>query len=145
VSLSELNTINYCSNYSKRNKMLTQNELKFSIMIWKYACRGFVIGFIWSDADGGKLVVKKNQHRGWNMFLWVLILTVLACRGLMLSITLGNQDVNGSILQAVYLLNIAGNVLIRSNLVLYKTEMMDLANQLLYSNSVWGNLNYILT
>jgi len=118
--------------------MLTQNELKYSIIIWKYACRAFATSFIWSDADGGKLVFKKNQHRGWNRFLWVLGLTVLACRVLMLSMTLGNGDVNGSILQSIFLLIISGTVLIRSNLVLYNPEMVDLANQLLYSNSVWG-------
>jgi len=107
-------------------------------MIWKYASQAVVIGFIWSDADGGKLVFKKNQHRGWNIFLWVLILTVLACRVLMLSMTLRNKDVNGSVLQSLFLLITASNVLIRSNLVLYKSKMMDLTNQLLYSNSVWG-------
>jgi len=60
----------------------------------------------------------------------------------MLRAAIGSKDINGSILQSLFVLIGVGGVLLRINTLLYKDNLVELTNQLLHCNTVWGKFQY---
>ena len=117
--------------------MLTENEMKISILVWKYCCRTLTIPFVWKD---GKMTLKENQHVWYNSAAVTTELLIFGCKLIALSAAVENKDVNGFILQGIFALMSIGHVLIRVNSSRYRVEMVELTNQVLYCNSAWGKL-----
>ena len=115
--------------------MLTLNEMKIVRWSWNYCCNSNTIHFIWKD---GRMTLKKSSHRVYNIFMWSLVLTVLWCKITVLRYKVKNNDINGAILQSIFILITLGGTFLRINSFLYCQRLVQLTNELVHCNSVWG-------
>jgi len=115
--------------------MLTQNEMNIALWSWKYCCKSNTIHFIWKD---GRMSLKRSSHGLYNIFMYGLVLTILWCKITVVGSKLRNDDINGAILQSIFMLITLGGTFLRINSFLYCQRLVQLTNELVHCNSVWG-------
>jgi len=115
--------------------MLTETEMKISLWYWKYFSKTYTIHFIWKD---GRMSLKRSSHGLYNIFMWTLAITVLWCKITVFRSKLKNNDINGAILQSIFILITMGGTLIQGILFLNRDRLVQLTNELVHCNSVWG-------
>ena len=125
-------------------KMLTRLETKFMNYSYTVCCRYDVLPFTWT---GKKLMLKGNRSMFftvWNCIVWLILSSVLMFQIKQLRDMLKVMDVNGSILNATLIVIRFAHFLHKFNTRMYKTDLLEVNNQVLQINSKWGKYNKIL-
>ena len=117
--------------------MLTKLEMLALDRIYLHCCKSITTPVQWKN---GKMSLKRNHSAPnvYNWITWILLLLTLASRCSMLPKLISERDINGSIIHGMFLIyNFAGAVL-KLNIWLNRVDLVQLINDLLHINSVWG-------
>ena len=117
--------------------MLTRVEMMALNWIYVHCTKSFPVPFEWENR---KMSLKLNHNitNIYNCITWIVLLLTLASRCIMLPKIIDKGDINGSIIHGLlWLYNISAAVL-KLNILLYKADLVQLINQSLLINSVWG-------
>ena len=126
--------------------MLTKVEMMGLDWIYAHCCESSTTPFKWQNR---KISLKRNHTvpNKYNRITWILLLSTLTltyrcinfnCRCIVLSKTIGEGDKNGSIIHGILLLSNFAATILKLNTRLHKEDLIQLINQLLCNNSVWG-------
>ena len=112
--------------------MLTQVELKVLELAYKFSCKSVTIPFCW---ENGSISLKKNRNILQNYFIWFLLLPGSVLKTCIL---FQKNDINELIINGIFVLGILANITNQLTVGLYKTELVQLVNGILYMNLSWG-------
>ena len=120
--------------------MLSELELKTLDFVFRTSSKFSTVPYIWNK---GKLSLKSNQHyRVSNGIIWLLLVPTIIYKIIQLPSLFRN--ITGSIFQSYLLFGLFANATCKLNIAIYKTELAELVNQILYINSVWGKSYYFI-
>ena len=112
--------------------MLTQVEMKALNLVYSFCCQSSTITFCW---ESGSLSLKENQNILYKYGIWFLLLPCLVLKTCML---FQKVDINEFILNGLFFITIVGNVVFQLTILLYRTQLVQLVNQILQMNLCWG-------
>ena len=123
--------------------MLTKVEMIALNWIYVPCTKSFTIPFQW---EHGKMTLKPNHHiqNMYNLITWILLLLTLTSRSIILPKIIGEGDINGSIIHGLFLLQNISTAVLKLNILVNKADLLQLINQLLLVNSVWG-MGFLIT
>ena len=123
--------------------MLTRLETRILRYTYTVCCKYWTIPWIWK---GNRMVLKTHPGaliRMWESFSYILLLSVTLFRIKLLPGMISEKNINGCVLNGVLLITNLGHLMLKVNVLLYKTEISQTINQVLQINSIWGK-NFIL-
>ena len=120
--------------------MLTELEMKTLDGVYSLCCKSFTFPFTW---ENGKMSVKSIQHSFWNSLVQLLVLSTSILKVTQLFAPVGDNkyDINGLILHGILSICSGAAVIYEFNILLHGAELVQLINELLNVNSIWGNQN----
>jgi hypothetical protein len=118
-------------------KMLSETEFKTIDQVYRVMCKSLVLPFCWKN---GKLGLKPRRKISvlYNHVIWLLILVTAYVRLAQIPATAAKNDVNDFLLHGFCILHSLTTMTLRGNVWLHNEEMVQLFNQLLHVNSIWG-------
>jgi len=86
------------------------------------------------------MLLKSNQDQFilWTRIMWLVNLIIIGCRLTMLPAEIRNGNIVGAIAQGIFLILTLMAGVIRLNTSRYKATLVELLNQVLLCNSLWG-------
>ena len=120
--------------------MLTELEMKILDRVYSLCCKLFTFPFTW---ENGKLSMKLIQNSIWNSLVQLLVLStsILKLIYLLAPVHDSKNDINGLILHGIFFICAVANAIYKLNFWFYGLEMVQLVNEFLLINSVWGDQN----
>ena len=115
--------------------MLTRIEMKMLDRIYSTCCKFFTVPFTWRNR---KVSMKHKKWRLHNTITWFLLLTTFGVKVRSVFFALENQDIDGSILQALFAIASGSQILFKLNIWIYEEELIRIIQQVFYINSCWG-------
>jgi len=127
----------FFSRVLKRTIMIT--EVEFQVLDWIYqgCCSKIMqLPFYW---ENGKIFSKSKHGRTYNgILICVLLLDVTWTIKQILALSV-QRNINGSIIQAIHMVRYLSHMMLRNNIRMFKTDLIQVVNQSLNINSTWGN------
>jgi len=122
------------------NKMLTQLEATLIYRIYSVLCKSFTIPFTWNQDT--REFERKSRMPYWNWFLWFILIVTFTSRVIQFKIIAEKTDVNAGILHSIFFLTSFGNFSCKVNIWAHQTDMLQLINQIVRTNSNWGKSTF---
>jgi len=117
--------------------MLSELEHRTINLIWNYSCKLYTIPLTWKNSKLRLSRPKKYSSLS-TVSIWFVIMALFAWKLTQFTVVIGRGNVNGSILIGIFTIFDSLHIIFKLNFALYKQEMLCIANQVLYCNSVWG-------
>jgi len=118
--------------------MISKGEVQ--VLDWIYTCCCSKIMRISLHWENGRLTPKsKHGEILYNRVLSCILFLNTAWFLKQIPVMTMDRNINDSIIQAIYMLRYFAHIMLRFNILIFKTELIQVINQSLDINSTWGN------
>jgi len=120
--------------------MITNIEIQ--VLDWIYTCCCSKIMRMPLYWEHGRLTPRsKYGETLYNGVLCSILFLDMAWSLKQVSVMTAKRNINGSIIQVIYIMRYLAHIMLRFNILIFKTELIQVINQSLDINSTWGNKN----